>query len=641
MYYNFDKKEAFLKTVLLFFVFLILILILTASFFFFKLRSIYLDISSGRQDLSLAMIYLNDSKFEEASKSARSSVDSFVLASDKISLLEKNIILRNLKFVDNNFKDFKYLAQTTEILSNSLQKAVSLIDDFNDVFPDIDTKSFLKLEDEDRHIFLKTFYESRPEMQGIKANISLSLVYLNKIKGNRFLSSYTSQINGFIRQLNIISERLDQVIALSGVIPSISGYPNSSFYLIVLQNNNELRPTGGFIGNYAIMELKLGAIQSLESYDIYHLDMPASLNPDFNISPPEAIKKYLNTDRWFMRDANWSPDWPTSAENILDLYKQEMRAVNRESELVDFSGVIAINPRIITDLLYIVGPIEIRGELYNKDNFIDVLQYEVEMAFREDGISEWDRKLIISEILEELKSRIFNLESYRMSEVLEALDQNIIRKNIMIYLKDDYSRDLLADLNWGGELKYSEMDYLMLVDANLAAFKTDRVMDKRIEYLLEQQEDNSFKARLRVYYKNNGWFDWQTTRYRSFTRLYVPEYSNLISIGGASADSLISSLEKDFLFPKSYFGGFISIEPGRELVLEFNYLLPENFNDKDYYYLKLQRQPGSNISKFEASFVFNKDIIEVETDSSFEIKESNKLYWTNNLDRDYDIRVSF
>ena len=124
-------------------------------------------------------------------------------------------------------------------------------------------------------------------------------------------------------------------------------------------------------------------------------------------------------------------------------------------------------------------------------------------------------------------------------------------------MNDEYSRKISANLNWGGELRSNSSDYLIVVDANLAAFKTDRVMDKKIKYYLTE-ENSRFKARVEISYQNNGSFDWQTTRYRTFTRVYVPLGANLISSSG-SLEMVESLVEKDIAYPKSYFSGFISV----------------------------------------------------------------------------------
>ncbi|HPT08660.1 MAG TPA: DUF4012 domain-containing protein [bacterium] len=628
---------------------IIMALVLAAFFLlvilvFFKMKLVYTDISSGRQNLNYALTYISEGNFNKASLSANQASKYFSSAEKTLIKLQNNFFIKNIDFLNNNLNDFKYLSQTAEILSSSAEEALSLINDINTLLSGQTVNNFASLSVNDKIIILKKLYENYPEMQGIKANIDLGIIYLQKIKDNKFLSSYTDSINGLEEKLINVSESLGKIISLSAIIPVISGYPQPASYLIILQNNNELRPTGGFIGTYGILEITAGEITKLETYDSYHLDMPSSLKTDFKVEPPEALKKYLGIDYWYLRDANWSPDWPSSAQKIKWFYEQEMTKADRSDEIINFSGIIAITPRMITDLLYFVGPIEIDGQNYNKDNFTEVLQYEVEMAFKDKNISEWDRKSVINDILEELKNRLFNLPADKWIELANILNQNIERKNIFVYLTDNYSQEVVANLNWGGEIKENKLDYLMVVDANLAAFKTDRVMDKRIKYYLDEESDGRFKARVELKYKNNGWFDWQTTRYRTFTRVYVPANSSFVNVSGLSENIKTDTYDDEILNPKTYWSGFISIEPGQESIITFEYYLPDNISKMitvdNNYSLFLQKQAGNNTNQFEAEFNFLKPIKTINGEGEIKV-EKNKVYWKNDLAKDYNIEISF
>lgn len=638
-------KEGMAQIISVILIFIVISTVILIIIMFFRVRSVYLNVLSGRQNLNITLTQASNGNFNKASESAKRAVNNFSSARKTLDNLQNNFFISKIKFISNNINDFKYLAQTAEILSNSAEKSLFIINDFENIVSGNKAKNFLEFEKEEKAQILKKLYHSYPEMQGIKANIDLSLIYLGQAKKNKILSTYFKQINSLEEQLINISSTLGSVVSLSTLIPVLTGYPDPVSYLILLQNNNELRPTGGFIGTYGVLEINLGDIVKLETHDTYHLDMPASLNKNFNITPPDPLKAYLGVDKWFMRDGNWSPDWPISAKKIQWFYEEEMKAANRGSEVMDFSGVIAITPEIITDLLYIVGPIEIDGKTYDKDNFIDVLQYEVEMAFREEGISEWDRKLVIGEILKELKIKLFNLPSNRWMELADIFKKNISEKNILVYLNNEYDQKISADLNWGGEIKDSLCDYLMVIDANLAAYKTDRVMDKRIKYFLNEEPNGKFKARVEIIYKNNGWFDWQTTRYRTFTRVYIPRDSVLVNSSGIMNSSVVSAKDQEVKFPKSYFGGFISIEPKEEKSLIFEYYLPKEISDNiiknNNYSLVLQKQSGSNIFEFKAEFNFLREIKDVKTEGDIEMKDKNKLYWKHDFKKDYNLDIAF
>ncbi|PKM91398.1 hypothetical protein CVU82_02260 [Candidatus Falkowbacteria bacterium HGW-Falkowbacteria-1] len=632
------------RVFLILIIFVASVLLISSLFLFSKVKKIYLGINSGQKNIEESLVLFKEGNFSGATLSAKKSNDDFSSVLTVVEELESFFITKKISFFSENIEDFKYLAKTAETLSRSAEKSFFIAQEVEDIVAGKKFDSFLEFDEHEKYRILKLLYENSPDINGIKANIDLSLLYLDKAKDNRFLNSYDDKINKLREYLVFSSDFLSNLSSFSAVIPALTGYPESSFYLIILQNNNELRPTGGFIGSYGIMEIKLGDIVRLETNDVYHLDMPASLNKSFSVAPPEPIKKYLGVDRWFLRDSNWSPDFPSSAKNIKWFYEQEMLAAGRSEELVDLSGVMAIIPRLITDLLYITGPIEVEGKQYDKDNFIEALQYEVEMAFREEGESEWNRKNIIGDIVKEIKVKLFNMPSDRWQELLGLFEQNIERKDFLVYLFDDYKRGVSSGFNWSGEIKDSDSDFLMVVDANLAAFKTDRVMEKKISYYLEEK-GQVLNAKVSINYKNNGWFDWQTTRYRTYTRVYAPLSSKLLKSSGMSSDNSFVLTEDNISNPKTSFAGFVSIEPGQERVLSFEYELPKNvvqlLKDEKYYLLRLQKQPGNNISEFKAIFKFEKEIKSIEAQGLVEIKNGNEVHWTNNLDKDYDIKIFF
>ncbi len=635
----FYLKKAFTRPILTFVIFLVIITLSFFVFLFFNLRTIYLSAVNSQQDLEKSIELILEGNFSRASEFSSRASEGFSFTIESLDNFQNRFFIKNIKFFSDNIGDLKNLAQAAKILSSSIESSLLLIGDLEDVFSGRIAGSFYEFKPEERYRILKTFYESYPEMNGIKANIDLALFYLNKTSDNFLLSSYSDDLDSLKEELSFISSSLDQVILFSSLIPFVAGYPEPVSYLLILQNNHELRPSGGFVGTYGILEIESGDILKLETHDIYHLDMPASLDESFNIQAPEPLRNYLGVDRWFMRDANWSPDWPSSALNLQWFYEQEMIASGRKDEIVDFSGVIAINPQLVIDFLELIGPVKVADNIYDRDNFMEILQYEVEVAFREDGIPEWERKEIIGDILKEIKENVFDLDSNLWSDVVEILNDNIIKKNILIYLNDIHAQRISSVLNWSGEVKEATLDYLMLVDANMAAFKTDRVMHKEIRYYLNEEADGRLRARLEVDYRNDGWFDWQTTRYRSFTRLYVPYASVLLPY--SSGDS---SSDREIKYPKTYFYSFISIEPKDMKTLVFEYYLPEELSldlaEHNIYSLDLQKQPGNNISLFEARFNFSRPIIKAEAEGVLNV-DNNNLYWSNDLEKDYSLEVRF
>jgi len=579
-----------------------------------NLVKVYSAGTSAKKDLEASLDSLQANNFSAVVISAGEAEDSLAAAFSRLESLEDNFWVKRSDSLYTQIKDLEYMVKTAEVLARSLSAGAGIGQKVNGILQDQPRVSFSDLKPADKEAVLKLIYESVPDLNGVKANLDLALMDLKKVDNSGWFGPLQKQMSLAKDELQVGAELMAKTITLSQLLPVLAGYPDPANYLVLLQNSDELRPTGGFLGTLGVLQTDLGDLVKFRTSDAYHLDMPASLDPNFKVTPPVPIQKYLGTDRWYLRDSNWSPDWPESAQKIQWFYNAEAK-YNSDPEIKNvpqFDGVVAITPRLVTDLLYIVGPITVNGQEYNKDNFTDLLQYEVEMAYRDKGVSEWDRKKVIGDILKELKTRLFALPTNRYLDLVGALNTNIEKKNILFYFNDAQIQATARNLNWGGEIESVPGDYLMLVDANLAAFKTDRVMEKKLAYSIAPQ-DGGYVAKVTMNYKHTGGFDWKTTRYRSYVRIYVPFGSELIKAEGMS-DGEVSKGEEDFGRPeakKTYFGAFISIEPGQSDTLVFEYRLPSHIASQikaGGYSLYLQKQAGNNIQNLAVALQFDNDI---------------------------------
>ena len=103
----------------------------------------------------------------------------------------------------------------------------------------------------------------------------------------------------------------------------------------------------------------------------------------------------------------------------------------------------------------------------------------------------------------------------------------------MVYSTDKDIESIIGKNDWSGEVKRPDGDFLMWVDANLAALKTDHAMVRKLNYSFAPTDDGQYLATASMTYTHNGGFDWRTTRYRTYARIYVPQGSKLVSSEGS------------------------------------------------------------------------------------------------------------
>lgn len=585
---NFTTKILKYALILIIGLFFILLIFLGSTYKNFKLT--YQLGLQGKEKLSTAIDQVKTRNWDEALKNSQAAESDFTNVLNNLDASKKNVIIKNISFFQNQVNDLEYLFKTTEILSRSLERSIPLVKELDRIRSGAAGGNFTNLNDQEKAQFLKLIYESEPELNGLKANLDLALLNINKIHRIGVLWPIYSQITEYKLQIQEASYLMSKLAPLAKLLPALGGYPVENNFLILLQNNDELRPTGGFIGVFGLANTKNGVITSLITDDSYHLDMPA-VNK-WKKEPPVPIKKYLEVENWYLRDANWVPDWPLAAQKINEIYVGESLAIGQVAP--NFSGIIAINPDFISDLLRLVGPVTIKGESYTPENFQELLQFNVEIAYKDRSISSWDRKEIINELLAELQARLFSLPANNWPNLLKIIDNNIATKNIQIYFTNSSLENLVKNLGASGEVKQTENDYLMIVDANLAAFKSDLVVKKKIAYNLSQRNGNTTSS-LTLNYRHEGDFNWRTTRYRSYTRIYVPLGSRLITSSGLDINNMDLTTFDDPILNKTIFGFFFTVEPGTEKDITLHYSLPDRINKQitnNNYELLVQKQSG-------------------------------------------------
>jgi hypothetical protein len=616
----------------------VLAILIFLAFNFLNLKIIYQSALTGKDNLEYAVDLIKERKYQSAADLAEKAEANFQFCAVKIDVYYRNYFFSRIPFFNNRINDFVYLVSSAEILSRVVKEGAQFGAGFDDIINDRGA-TYASLSKNEKKQVLKKLYESAPELNGIKADIELALLNLNNVDLSGILWSLKNKIATLNDQLFSLKYIFDRAIPISQTLPVLLGYPEQASYLVLLQNRDELRPTGGFIGTYGILEIKDSDITRLETHDIYHMDMP--VKDRFNIKPPDPLFKYLGVDKWYMRDANWSPDWPTAAAKIEWFYEQEDKLLPPKNQINkfngEFDGLIGINIQLITDLLAVTGPIIVENIEYNKDNFGNLLEYRVEKGHEELGIPSWQRKEVIGDIVKILKQKITEMPLANFFEVVKIADRNLLEKNIIIYFKNPAIQEIIQEQNWAGEIKDLKDDFIMIVDANMASLKTDSVMNRKIDYKLSQDINGLF-ADLRVTYAHGGGIDWRTTRYRDYVRFYVPLGSTLIKADGFAESAALATEEAG----KTVFSGFTIIEPGKFNTLHLYYKLPAGLDMKaksGAYGLYLQKQPGSNVESVHVKLEFLNNIQSYEPTGFYINKFNNSLSWETDLDSDRQLNL--
>ena len=270
-----------------------------------------------------------------------------------------------------------------------------------------------------------------------------------------------------------LSSKLDSILALLTEqrehFPAIlkllgDRYPHS--YLILLQNDTEARPTGGFIGSLLLVDINDGLITKAEFKDVYSYDGQLSES----IPAPEDISQI--TDNWRLRDSNYSPDFAISAEKAA-WFLQKSKGPSVET-------VIAINQSLIADLIAELGPLkipELKSDL-TSTNFQFLLSYLIETKY----YGAENPKLILSKTIDAFKEKLLHTDNPK--GLLRSLIAGLSQQKILFYSRDTQIQKLFEDfhLTPHPQIPGNQEDYLQVIATSIGGNKSDLFMSQDLSH---------------------------------------------------------------------------------------------------------------------------------------------------------------
>ncbi|MFH0937022.1 MAG: DUF4012 domain-containing protein [Candidatus Daviesbacteria bacterium] len=429
--------------------------------------------------------------------------------------------------------------------------------------------------------------KARKEVENIDVNKYPALL------GNQSLRERVEEAKNFIIGASVAASEGKDALQIA---PSALGEPTPKTYLILFQNDKEIRPTGGFITAFAFLTLDKGHLSTTVSDDIYRLDeklLKVCLNKICPLTPPAPIVKYLPEvtgkvrSAWSMRDSNISPDLPTAAKEFERMYELL-------GEGMPFDGIITIDTHVVEELIKITGPVDIFGTTYSAEkdkrcncpNVIYELEHYAEIAAQGEN----DRKAILGTLMQQILAKVLGSGTNRMPTFINAGVKLANDKHIMIYMNDPEAQKALSKLNWTGEIKQTEGDYLHINDANFAGGKSNLYVEEKVTLDIKVESDGTAKHKLTIEYKNpQAYNTWLNGILRDYVRVYVSQGSELTFNKGS--DDPVNT-EVDEGLQKTFFDAFIQVRPQNSRTLNFEYTLPNKIKGKNYSLL-IQKQPGA------------------------------------------------
>lgn len=438
---------------------------------------------------------------------------------------------------------------------------------------------------------VETLDKVTPQIDVITQKVSLARKNLDKIDPNRYPKKYQERIKEMKQLVDLTDQLLTQAKPMVKQLPSLVGVSESKKYLVLFQNDAELRPTGGFITAYAVFRIEKGKIHLETSDDIYKLDDTLTRQ----VAPPDPISRYLNVYGWRMRDANFSPDFSSSMRNFEDLYSSS-------SARQKIDGIMALDTHVLVALMDVLGPINTYGIDFTTKKVpqcdCPMVIYELEKyADEPKNYERGNRKDIIGVLLQALMQKTMTAPKQIYGPLFQAFFKEAQEKHILFYFHNQDAQAGMEAINWAGRIKTYNGDYLHVNDANLAGAKSNLYIVPSVKQEVTVT-DNGAEETLTLDYKyphdaDNCSLERKSGLclagiYRDYLRIYLPAGAVVAEINGFESKS--KTFED---LNHTVVDGFFTVVPQGLAKITIKYRVSGEFKKFKEYKSLIQKQPGT------------------------------------------------
>lgn len=610
--------------------------------------------------------------FSQVSYSAGSALQDIIAGGKKIAqgktVFAKNYFeqaANDFEKIDSEiwfFRTDEKLKSLTGIVEagTSLSEAGKLISDLAENFKDFGnllTAAQNTTEGGAQNLIMEKIRNAEKIVPEVSEKIKNAISAFEKLDQSLIPEQWKEKFRSGLFILKNVDKKIDRIInLLPGLIKILGAQeenPGSDF-IVLLQNSDEMRPSGGFIGSYLKVRMSSGALTEFNLEDVYDID------DGFKevIEPPQEIKKL--TDRWFFRDSNYHGDFRVSGKKALELYEKEYsEALLRSAEMPkspfdeneisrdnfeqspavrDFQRlpqrfpktILAVNHNLLGRLLEVTGPIEIEGLSlpFTAENYRHVLTYMIESKI--EGME--DPKKVLKKFAPIFQKRLF--QKMNAKKVQQIVLEEMTKKNILGFSHDEDIQKFFEELGINGDFEDTQEneDYLAIILSSFSGNKSDAFMKQEIQHDTIFGENGEILDQLAIT-REHTWNEKTFSEIRTIlwpfgfkdfpphildvlgqgdnkqaVRIYVLEGSILQSVEGIGLEKVATHIDSEN--GKTYFAFDFITKSGQKKSITIRYRLPFSVvaDPTAEYRFTAQKQPGMPAYKMKKNIFRNAKI---------------------------------
>ncbi|MBI2357271.1 DUF4012 domain-containing protein [Candidatus Dojkabacteria bacterium] len=519
-------------------------------------------------------------------------------------------------------KGAREVAQAVEPLSQYIQNFE----------PALNFQASLPSSSREYREYLTSLKENKTLLQKGVYNLNIASDLIGSVKTNTF----PKPIQNYVLKLKQYNDELSkQILPMEKVVtflPDILGIDGRVRYLILLQNPDELRSTGGWLSSYALISFEGGQIRELKVDDIYNLDGSLT-NEKIEVPTSLPMRRALGVDIQTFSLSNWEPDLQsvTALNEIL---------INKTDPGTEIDGTIAIDTELLKNLLTVWGEVIIPGE--TKPITAENLDERIFNLHKQFTPGESLKTPFLANLANTILQKVLTASTQEYAKIGGVLLDSLESKSTSIYLKNKEAFEYLNENGWSGTLKESYKSAPFSIEWNWGANKVNSKIERSINLNVDILNTETIDYTYALAIKNSATSKvYPLGDYTNYLRVYLPENAQIKSVKGFTDTDYQIYLENGF----KIVGGWMNVPIQASKSFEIKYTLNEEssykpiaVNNEDIEFnLSLYKQPGTKDSTLSVNVTYPDSWATVSNGGLDNVL--NQLITQTKLDLDYNYSI--
>jgi nucleoside-diphosphate-sugar epimerase len=492
-------------------------------------------INNEAKDLKTSILDINETDSQKKVQEISNNLQRVSSSMNNLSWAFKLVGQDNLyKNISQLLLGAEYAADGASYMVDAITPLSEYIKEFQ---PAVDFQNSTPTTTREYTEYLNEMKDNAYKVDEAAYKVSLANQIINTVDINSF-PSFTrdklSSIKDLVGQINDGTSIFKDVI---GFLPDLLGVSQRQRYLVLLQNESELRGTGGWLTSYGIVGIEGGQIRELFVDDIYNADGTLKVQ-DKTFPAPTSMQEALGLTTQPFSLINWDPDL-SETEVAAEPYIQALGKGD------DLDGVITINISFIQKLLDKWGGIEVPGEadLVTSSNL-----YSKILEMHEDFTpGSTEKQTFLADLANQIITKLLSMNISDLISMGSIFENALDEKDLQATFKNTDAYNFFNDRSWAGSLDSKYNDAPLAIDWNWGGNKANLYLNKNYDLSVNIEDENTVDFTYTISTENTSTSTtYPQGNYVNYQRIYMPSNATVISTSGFENNQFNTYKESGF-----------------------------------------------------------------------------------------------